>query len=79
MTSCIICVSFSTALQGYSIASDKGCDVIAITHMLFGQMLLMSLAPKHLISLASHIFIQVERSKRSKISEAHFFFQNLLL
>lgn len=71
-----MCVCFSTALQSYNSTSDHGCDVIAITQMLFGQMPLISLAPKHLISIASHIVIQVGRSR---ISEAHFFFQNLLL
>lgn len=76
MARCILCVCFSTALQSHNSTSDNGHSVIAITQMLLGQMLLISLALKHLISAASHIVIQVGRSR---ISEAHLIFQNKLL
>lgn len=77
MAGCIMYVCFSTALQSYNSTSDNGRDVIAITQMLFGQMPLIILDPKHLISVASsHIVIQVVRGR---ISEAYFFFQNRFL
>lgn len=76
MARCLLCVYFSTALQSHNSTSANGHGVIAITQMLLGQMLLISLALKHLISAASHIAIQVGRSR---IPEVHLIFKKKFL